>query len=50
MPNDLTSRLSNTEEAIRSIDEFRPQVLREINNLKAQVRQMSLELSIANGG
>ena len=50
IPNDLTSRLSNTEEAIRSIDEFRPQVLREINNLKAQVRQMSLELSIANGG
>ncbi|MBJ7549470.1 hypothetical protein [Marinomonas ostreistagni] len=50
IPSDLTSRLSNAEEAIRSIDEFRPQVLREINSLKAQVRQMSLELSIANGG
>ena len=50
VPSNLGSRLANTEEAIRSIDQFRPQVLREINNLKAQVRQLSLELSIANGG
>lgn len=50
VPSNLDARLENTEEAIRSIDEFRPQVLREINSLKAQVRQLSLELSMANGG
>ena len=49
VPSNLSSRLQSTEEAIRSIDQFRPQVLREINNLKSQVRQMSLELSLKNG-
>lgn len=50
VPSNLDARLENTEEAIRSIDEFRPQVLREINSLKAQVRQLSLELSMTSGG
>lgn len=49
VPDELSSRLQSTEEAIRSIDQFRPQVLREINNLKSQVRQLSLELSLKNG-
>ncbi|SBS31929.1 Chromosome partition protein Smc [Marinomonas aquimarina] len=50
VPANLTSQLQNIDESIQSIDQFRPQVLREINSLKAQVRQLSLELSMANGG
>ena len=41
LPDNLSRRLQTTEEAIESIDQFRPQVLREINSLKAQVRQLS---------
>lgn len=49
-PDGLEKRLKSNEEAIRSIDEFRPQVLREIDGLKAQIRQLSLQLSLNGGG
>ncbi|MBM6549959.1 hypothetical protein [Marinomonas ostreistagni] len=49
LPDDLTRRLEASEEAIDSIDQFRPQVLREINSLKSQVRQLSLEASLGGG-
>ena len=49
LPADLARRLQANEEAIDSIDQFRPQVLREINSLKSQVRQLSLEASLGGG-
>lgn len=49
LPDDLARRLEANEEAIDSIDQFRPQVLREINSLKSQVRQLSLESSLSGG-
>ncbi|RDL45864.1 hypothetical protein DN730_02100 [Marinomonas piezotolerans] len=44
---EVNAKLNEYDEAIRSIDEFRPQVLREINSLKAQVRQISLQQTLS---
>ncbi len=44
---EMEAQLNSYDEAIKSIDEFRPQVLREINSLKAQVRQISLQQTLS---
>lgn len=44
---EMEQQLNSYDEAIKAIDEFRPQVLREINSLKAQVRQISLQQTLS---